>query len=200
MTNIDEDIKARERGEKLTINVRNNVLTPTGIQEALAYAEALKAKGHNVKNIVCSPYARTKQTAYCIASVLGGLPMIHYNRQIREIDWKIAGKFHRLEDSIPGFDTKTLPIDYKPIINKRARLYSLESQLDVYERVTAGAADLCLKYLDQGDLLLVTHFYPVKALSAWIEHGDPNAMALYDPRNLCDLQFDAADVARAIQR
>jgi broad specificity phosphatase PhoE len=200
-TNIDKDIEARARGEKVVLNVRNNVLTPTGVRQAQKFGVDLLADTElNVRNIVCSPYARTKQTAYTICGYLPGLPMIHYERSIREIDWKIAGKFHRLEDSIPGFDTKKLPIDQKPLINKRARLYSLESQREVYARVTAGVARLCERYLEEGDLLIVTHFYPCKALQAWLEHGKAEAMADYDARNLCELRYTAEQVAEAVRR
>lgn len=199
MTNIDRDVELKEAGQKPIINFRNNVLTPEGVRQAQEFGEALATGGAAVRNIVCSPLARTKQTAYTIAGYLDGMPMIHYDRAFREIEWEIGAKFHRLDDSIKDFDTKSAAVDYKPLIIRRKQAFSLESQLEVYQRVTARLRWVVDRYASQGDLLIVSHYFPTKAIRAFVEHGDAGAMPDFDPRNLCDVSYPLEQVLEALK-
>lgn len=179
MTNDSHDI-----GCPFPVTVRNNVLTEEGVLQALEYADWLREEGADVRNIVCSPYARTKQTAYSIATRLKTLVPIHYDRGLREIEWKINGRWHRDLEKDPNFDAVNMPINERPLVDRRRRAYTLESPLNVYQRTIPAFAKIVKRYHKRGELLLVSHYFPVRSISAFIEHGDPGRMLDYDPRNL----------------
>lgn len=186
MTNIDADLTA-----KFGVTTRNNVLTVDGIHQAMALGEELKA--HDIEEIICSPFARTKQTAYTIASVMGNCVPMHYDERFQEIEWDVGGDFDRLENYIPGFDSKNLPIDYRPIISHKRGSFTLESQLDVYKRVVPALHDTVARYPDK-NILIVTHFFVVRAIQAYIHHGDPERMLEYSPKNTTIYSYDAGDL------
>ena len=201
MTNIDADLNS-----EFPINIRNNILTETGIQQAMDFAHKLKGGGIELQEIVCSPYARTKQTAYTIASVLATMVPIHYNNKFKEIEWDVGGKFDRLEKHIPGFDSKTLAVSERPVVvrnrdlpvgetltDSRRGAYTLESQEDVYNRVIPAFVKLSKK-AKKKNILLVTHFFVVRAIDAFMAEGTPEAMLRCSPTNLCLHSFTAEDV------
>lgn len=194
MTNEDRDLRSR-----FSIGVKNNVLTLEGVQQALDYGAWLKEQNVDPDNIVCSPYARTKQTAFLIATALDTLVPIHYDRAIREIDWKIAGKFHRLMEKDPKFNAKTMDPDHKPAIDHRRRAFTLESPREVYERVIARFKTLVERHAPIGDLVIVSHYFPVRSIQAFVEHGTYARMIDYDPRNLCRVVYEADEVLERIR-
>ena len=191
MTNIDADITA-----KFPINVKNNVLTRQGVDQAVDYGLWLIENKHDLHNIVCSPYARTKQTAFLIASTIQTLVPIHYDRTFREIDWKINGRWHRdLDAQYPDLNVKTMPIDMKPVIDRKRKAHTLESPREVYDRVVPRFKHVVERYRGAGDLLIVTHFFVVRALQAYVEHGDPERLLDYNPNNLARVVYDIDQVA-----
>lgn len=192
MTNTDKDLTS-----KFPLTVKNNVLTHVGVKQALDFGEMLRVQDADVTQIICSPYARTKQTAFLIATALGTCAPISYNRKFREIDWKIAGRWHRLLEKDPTFDHRNMQIDHKPMVDHRRRAYSLESPLEVYERVVPEFVRVFEKH-STGDLLLVSHYFVVKALNAFITAGSPHAINDYDPKNLCQLSWTDDQVREAI--
>lgn len=196
MTNIDADLLRREQGHAVKLNTVNNILTERGIEEAMTYARALKAQDVHVDHIVCSPFGRTKQTAFTIASVLANLTPITYNKAFQEIAWDVGGAFDRLENYIPDFDSKKLAYDEKPLIDHRRGAITLESQLDVYNRVVPALVRLAksAKRRKDENTVLVSHFFVVRAIMAFMEHGDPRKMLDYSPKNLCMLSYDVDDI------
>lgn len=184
MTNIDADIGAKHK-----VNLKNNILTEIGIQQAMDYAKNIKAKDIEIEEIHCSPLARTKQTAFTIASVLGTLVPIHYKPVFREIEWDIGGKFDRLENYIPDFDSKNLKVNERPLIDHKRGVITLESQEDVYNRVIPAFVRLAQK-TKKKNKLIVTHFFVSRAIMAFMAEGTSEAMLGYSPTNLCDLSYD----------
>ena len=188
MTNIDADMTS-----KFGVTVRNNVLTLDGIHQAIALGEQLKDK--EIEEIICSPFARTKQTAYTIASVLANCVPMHYDERFQEIEWDVGGDFDRLENYIPGFDSKNLPIDHRPLIDHKRGAITLESQLDVYNRVVPAFLDTIEKYRGR-NILIVTHFFVVRALEAYMHHGSPERMLDYSPKNTRIIEYQIDDVEK----
>lgn len=184
MTNIDADINAPFR-----VNLDNNVLTRKGIEDALLLGEEVAQ--HNVHQIIASPLSRTKQTAFCVASVLANCVPIKFDERFREIEWDVGGEFDRLENYIPDFDSKKLPVDHRPLIDHRRGAITLESQQDVYERVVPALIEVVEEHRanSDGDLLLVTHFFVVRALEAYVHHGEVIRMLDFSPKNTKLIQY-----------
>lgn len=195
MTNIDLDMKRREQGHKVTLNTINNILTEQGIEEAMDYARKLKSDDVTIDHIICSPLGRTKQTGFTIASVLATLVPITYNKHFREIEWDVGGKFDRLENHIPGFDSKNLAVHETPIIDTRRGVQTLESQQNVYDRVVAELRRVALKAQKKNETtLIVTHFFPVRSILSLMEAGDSSRMLNHSPKNLCMLSWDVEEI------
>lgn len=193
MTNIDADIALRDQGRAVSLNTVNNVLTRTGIQEAIDYAERLQADGVEIGEIICSPYGRTKQTAFTIASVLATLPPITYRKDFQEIAWDVGGKFDRLENYIEGFDSKNLAIGERPMIDHRRGAFALESQQDVYDRVIPAFFNAA-KRAKKHNVLVVSHFFVTRAIMSFMDCGTSDKMLDFSPKNLCRLSWDYDEV------
>lgn len=190
MTNIAADLTAIH-----PINTRNNILTETGIQQAMDFAHKLKEGEVVVSEIVCSPYARTKQTAFTIASVLATCVPIHYNKKFQEIEWDVGGKFDRLENYIPDFDSKSMEVDYKPLIDHKRGAITLESQEDVYNRVIPEFVRVAKRAKrTKKNILVVGHFFVARAVMAYMTEGNVQGMMNHSPKNLCMLDYDVEDV------
>lgn len=204
LTNIDADVKARARGEKISIDTKNNILTEIGIQQALDFGHWVKDK--NIEVIVTSPYARAKQTAFCIASVLANCAPVHYDRGFREIEWEINGKFQRIEERIPDFDTKNCDIDLrpsvrkidrKPLVDHKRGAHTTESQRDVYNRAIPAFLKRAERHKGK-NLLIVSHFFVVRSILSFIHAGTSDAMLDYTPRNLERAVIEPQDIDVAL--
>lgn len=196
MTNDDLDI-----GCKFKVDIKNNVLTREGVQQALDYGDWLLSQEADVHTMICSPYGRTKQTAFLIATALGTLVPIHYDRAFREIQWKIAGKWNRLlNEQLPDLDPKTVDIDFKPVVDYRRRAFTLESGREVYDRVIPKFAEVYRKHRVKGDVLVVTHYFVVRAINSFIMDGRADTMTQTSPRNLCQNSYIDEQVMEAIER
>ncbi len=178
MTNIDADL-----GSPHPINNVNNVLTPTGVEQALDYGRKLKNLGADIHHIIASPYTRTMQTAFCIASELGTCAPISFEHDIREIGWELHGEWHRQEEKDPHFNYRMIGIDHKAIIDHKRGAVTLESQREVYERAVP-AFERIIDTHQGKDILIVTHYFVVRALKSYLDHRCPDRMLDYDPRNL----------------
>lgn len=186
MTNIDADMTAPFR-----VNTDNNVLTREGIEQAMLIGE--QARDLDIHQIIASPFARTKQTAFCIASVMANCVPIAFDTRFQEIEWDVGGDFDRLENYIPGFDSKKLPVDHRPLIDHKRGAITLESQSDVYDRVIPALHDTIERYRGT-NILIVTHFFVVRAIEAYLHHGDVNRMLDYSPKNTTIYSYDIAEV------
>lgn len=188
MTNIDADMTA-----PFGVNTDNNVLTIQGITDAMTIGE--QVKDLDIHQIVASPFARTKQTAFCIASVLANCVPIAFDSRFQEIEWDVGGDFDRLENYIPGFDSKTLSVDHRPLIDHKRGAITLESQKDVYDRVVPAFLDTIEKYRGR-NILIVTHFFVVRAIEAYMHHGDVERMLDYSPKNTRIIEYKIDDVEK----
>ncbi len=186
MTNIDADMTAPFR-----VNTDNNVLTEEGIIQAMAIGR--ECRDLDIHQIVASPFARTKQTAFSIASVMANCVPIAFDTRFQEIEWDVGGDFDRLENYIPGFDSKKLPVDHRPLIDHKRGAITLESQSDVYDRVIPAFLDTIEKYRGT-NILIVTHFFVVRAIEAYMHHGDVQRMLDFSPKNTTIYGYDIADV------
>lgn len=178
MTNVDADI-----GSPFALNNTNNVLTPVGVEQALEFGRKLRVIDANIQHIVASPYARTMQTAFCIASVVGTCVPISFEHDIREIGWELHGEWHRQEEKDPHFDYRSITIDHKAIIDHKRGAVTLETQREVYERAVPALKAIAAEHTGK-DILIVTHYFVLRALKSYLEHDSPDFMLDYDPRNL----------------
>ena len=122
--------------------------------------------------------ARARQTSYLLASTLQhGCPIL-IEPDFHEIIWHDEnGRFQRHEDK----GVKNIQHYFD---NVDARLApNLETQRDVYERVTPLLPDLMDEALNKS-VYVVAHYFVVKAIRAFIEVGSAEAMANYDPKNV----------------
>lgn len=180
MTNDGHD-----RHCKFRVDVKNNVLTEEGVLQALEYGQWLIEREADVHNLICSPYSRTKQTAYLIATKLRTLVPIHYDRHFREIEWKINGRWHRLlHEQRQNFEPENVELDERPLVDHRRKTHTLESPRQVYDRVIPAFARRVKRHAGRGDMVIVSHYFPVRAITSFVETGGPEAMRDYDPRNL----------------
>ena len=192
MTNIDADLTS-----PFGVTTRNNVLTVEGIEQAKFLGEELMDK--EIQEIICSPFSRTQQTAYTIASVLANCVPIHYDPRLQEIEWDVGGDFDRLENYIPGFDSKKLPVDHRPIIDHKRGAITLESQQDVYERVIPALLDIVETYRGK-NVLIVTHFFVVRAFEAFVRHADVTKMLDFSPKNTKIIEYSVEEIEWAIHQ
>jgi broad specificity phosphatase PhoE len=199
MTNIDIDIARRDAGHKVVLNTRNNILTETGIEQAIAFGRRLKEENVVIDHIIASPYGRTKQTAFTIASVLATCVDITYEKSFQEIEWDVGGAFDRLENYLPDFDSKTLPYNERPMIDHRRGAITLESQEDVFNRVVPKLITVAKRAAKKDEnILIVTHFFVVRAIEAFMATGHASQMVDFSPKNLCMNSYDADDILERI--
>ena len=172
LTNIDMD---KTCAYPLTDD--NIVLTAKGVQHALDVAKELKTTGILPEKIITSPLSRARQTSYILASTLQhGCPIIE-KPEFHEIRWhKEDGSFNRLEEYGVDIDEVYDDINLRP-------LPDLESQQDVYNRVTPHLPEIIEEAMDK-PIYVVCHYFVIRAIRAYIEHGSPNAMLNYNPPNV----------------
>lgn len=152
-----------------------NLLTETGILGAIEAGKLIRQKEEFDTNlIVTSTLSRAIQTGYIIGSMIETGTAFKKYSMFDEIYWHEDGQWERLDESIE-WDVIVNDIDWKP--------YSYaESQRELYDRVVPGFEQL-LKRSEHEDVILVTHFFVIRAFLAWYNHKDPNRMIDYTPKN-----------------
>jgi broad specificity phosphatase PhoE len=182
--------------KELTLDHDDNGLTELGTKQARSFGLQLALKKRHVTATITSPLKRAVQSHNLIIEELGvRVASQSLEPNLREIDWK------NVDGDDPLESTRGAPIDHKPLIIPSRRLRSTESQLDLYERVIPAfiRAVGAHRHLG-GDLLVVTHFFPVKAICSFAEHGGPERMDNYWPDNLCEVVYELDHVREAIKR
>lgn len=179
----------------LVLDHGNNGLTELGKQQAENYGLMLLRRNVTITRVAVSPLLRAQQTALLILNAChsGSPPHISLEHELREIEWSKD----ETDDELAS--TRGQPVDHKPLIIPGKRLRSTESQLDVYERVRKRFVELLQKHQGNGDLLIVTHHFPVKAIRALVERGHPSYMNDYNPENLCDVSYPLEQLSAVLK-
>lgn len=134
-------------------------LSEQGHKQAIQMALSLKDK--NIKHIICSPFLRTVQTAQYCAGVLG----LKINIEPGLHEWINIPDRVEIEGFTPILDTEGF---YEPLWNRKIQR---ESESDMYRRMEAIGKALMMRF--EGNLLLISHGSPVKALIEKLS-GVPN--------------------------
>lgn len=154
----------------------NTVLTNRGLIHAMNTGMTLKEQGVSPDIIFTSPLARARQTAYTLASSFEHGCPIKVIPDLREIVWHSGDVFERHEthrDISACFDT----IDAAP-------LPGLECQRDVYDRVIPVVPDFMIPAMEGNTVFVVAHFFVVKAIRSYLDHGVPDMMPTYKVPNV----------------
>lgn len=170
---------------------QQNLLSRVGIQQALLNAEMFRVQHPDLHfdHAILSPYHRAVQTGLNFLSVFENKPIdLRYEDDLRERTYGF-GRYIVMDALIEQFgqdvvDTWDSHLDTRPHVNG-------ESQLDVYERVIPVYLNTVVPLLEKGDtVLIVAHFYVLKALQSYIDTGGPNAITSYHPKNCTPICYD----------
>jgi len=134
-------------------------LSPVGRRQAALLAEALRrtrdaASGVTVTTVVCSPVRRARETAETVAAALGLAPQV--DEDWREIDFG-AWEGRTVEEVRQGWGGELTA--WRGNADRRAP--GGESVADVTRRVRRALARLGQRPTG-GDVLVVSHLYPVR--------------------------------------
>lgn len=169
---------------------RDNVLALRGVLATLAEAEPLKNAG--ISSIISSPIPRAYQTAMLAAGAIGrGIP-ISLHPEIAELRGKEEEPFALTvyEDDASSKAWKG-KIDVVPS-------WGLESQQMVYARAKAFLEITLPEALKLGSVLIVSHYFTIRGIRAWIERNDAKRMPEFRPRNSSPTIYHAEDVLARI--
>jgi len=158
------------------MNDDNIVLTNRGMIHTMNTGMTLKENGVKPDVIFTSPLARARQTSYMLASSLEHGCPIEVVPEFHEIIWEQDGIFARHEntrDISDCFET----LDARPVPG-------VENQRDVYNRVIPHVYKIITPVLEGKTVFCVTHFFVIRALRSFIEHGDIEMMPHYNPKNV----------------
>jgi len=167
---------------------RNNVLTWRGVLATLSEAEPLKSE--NVTQVLASPVPRAYQTAMLAVGALGRGVDISLHPELREIDPKDHDLDGPYEDDASSRNWKHA-IDMVPN-------WGTESQRDVYRRATGFLIEALPQALAKGSVLVVSHYFTLRGIRSWIEHGNPDEIPTFRPKNSMPVIYQGEDVMRRI--
>lgn len=168
-------------------NEGNNLLTHRGIAQAQDYGKWLKdVQQANIRYILCSPYARARFTAFLISVELGSMPGIRFVEDLEEIHWEFPdGEWAEMDNFHSDWFEKSNDPDWQPVIEKHGIQYTVESGRQLYARAVPALVTNYEKLKAHGDVLVVCHFYTLRALLAYLDGKGPEGMQDYKPDNLC---------------
>lgn len=170
---------------------QQNLLSRTGVQQSLMNAEQFRVDNPDLHFDVAymSPYKRALQT---------GLNFLTYFEN-RPIDINVENDIRERSYGFENFiNIKQLIRDHgqEAVNSWDADLYTRpseqgETQMDVYERVI-GVYDRQIwpKLMEGKNILLVAHFYVLKAMLSHLNDQGAGAMPTYHPENCTPYMFD----------
>lgn len=176
----------------------NIVLTEQGIGEAMEYGR--KAKDRDISLIYTSPYARARQTAHLIASMIGTMVPIEERAALEELKWCPRSFDKALIDKMETQAQLQHPID-RILTSDKTLMHSYETQRTVMYRVEAEMKAICKAAIKQDrNVLVVTHFFPARAIWAISSGLPPEEMVKFTPSNLTDILFDPEDFLQNVRK
>lgn len=170
---------------------RDNVLALRGVLATMAEAEPLKTVG--ITRVLSSPLPRAYQTAMLAVSAIGqGIP-ISLHPEIEELRHHSSDNFaltvYEDDESSKKWKKK---IDVTPS-------WGAETQAQVYDRATRFLSETLPAALELGSVMVVSHYFTLRGIRAWIEHNDPKRIPEFRPRNSAPVAYSAEDVLKRIR-
>jgi 2,3-bisphosphoglycerate-dependent phosphoglycerate mutase len=160
----------------------HNYLTKKGVDQAIELGEKLNLEGFKPDVVWSSTLPRAYQTTMIILSSLDEPSEIGLSDRIVEMSWFPNDMFLTEEECNRRFGVD----HYDQIhadINKKPHPEG-ETQLDVYNRVVPFIEEKIIDLINSDkDILMVCHYYVIRAVLSYLEHGSPENMLGYDPRN-----------------
>jgi 2,3-bisphosphoglycerate-dependent phosphoglycerate mutase len=170
---------------------QQNLLSRAGVQQSLDNTIAFRKANPDLHFdlALMSPYQRALQTGLNFLSMSDSKPVDII------VDHRLCERSYGFENFI---NIKQLIRDYgaDEVASWDSDLYSRpsrdgETQLNVYERVMASFRDNIRPALDEGkNVIVVAHFYVLKALQSSLEHNGPSKMPEFDPKNCTPYIYD----------
>lgn len=177
------------RNDGLPSSECNNVLTEEGALGVLKNARVLR--GLDVRHVLASTVLRAHLTALLAVGVLGrGLPVrqIEGIEEIRPID---------PDEQAPHEPDHAQDVWKRDIHATPA--WAHESQHQVYARAIAAVAREALPLIETGSVLLISHYFPIRAIRAHLDHGQAERMIEYRPKNAEPVIYRRDQVLRAFR-
>lgn len=169
---------------------RDNVLAWRGVLNTMAEAEPLKSAG--IARVLSSPIPRAYQTAMLAVSAIGqGIP-ISLHPEIEELRGNDRNSF-----ALTVYEDDASSKAWKNEIDKTPS-WGTESQAQVYARATQFLKDALPEALKLGSVMIVSHYFTMRGIRAFIEHGNPKHMPEFRPRNSVPVAYSAEDVLKRI--
>jgi 2,3-bisphosphoglycerate-dependent phosphoglycerate mutase len=171
-------------------NEQQILLTTNGVMGTLASARAFREANPELHfdHAFLSPYQRAVQTGLNFLSIAENKPInLTYVDDFRERTYGFTN-FVGIKDLVEQYGSDVVTswdsrIDTKPHPDG-------ESQQDVYDRVIDKFQTLVLPRIRAGEtVLLVAHYYVLKALNAYLNGSGPSGMIDMNPRNCVPYGF-----------
>lgn len=177
-------------GRKMSGN-QHNLLTSHGIERTLEEARKFRVEfpDHHFDHALFSPFPRAIQTGL---NFLSGV----YNKNV---DYEIVDD---LKEREYGFNeyvsyaalyeryTKEVVTTWDDDLDAAPPTNGGESQRAVYQRAVAAFERLALPRLVDGqNVLIVSHFYTIRALRSFIEYQSPENMLEFEPENSVPVRY-----------
>lgn len=175
------------RNDGLPSCERDNVLTAQGAAKVLKESAILSR--YDIRHVVASTVLRAQLTALLAVGAIGrGMPVAQIEgiEEIRPVDPDEQAP-HETDEEMSAWKRD---IDIQPG-------WALETQRDVYVRTVRAVTDRVLPLLASGSVLLVSHYFPIRAIRAHIDHGRAEAMPGYRPANAEPVVYKRDQVLRA---
>lgn len=170
---------------------QQNLLSRTGVQQSLMRAEQFRAENPELhfNYAFMSPYKRALQTGLNFLTAFENKPIDI------DVDDRLRERTYGFENFI---NIKQLIRDYgqEAVDSWDADLHTRphrdgETQIDVYERVLdVYYAKVKPRLEDSQNVIVVAHWYVLKALQSFLEHGNPSKMTSFDPKNCVPYVYD----------
>jgi 2,3-bisphosphoglycerate-dependent phosphoglycerate mutase len=163
---------------------QQNLLSRTGVQQSLMNAEAFRVSHPELHfdAAFMSPYKRALQTGLNFLTMFENQPIdIDVDDRIRERSYGFDN-FVSIEDLLRDYGKEAVDSWDSELYTKPSR--NGETQIDVYSRVMDHFNAKVIPALQSGqNVILVAHFYVLKALKSYLQVNGPANMASFDPRN-----------------
>lgn len=170
---------------------QQNFLSRAGIAGVLSEAEKFRVEMPTLHfdHAFVSPYMRALQTGLNFLSTFENKPIdLRVENDLRERTYGFTN-FVNMKDLIAQYGQTAVDSWDADIYTKPSR--DGETQLDVYERTMKVYNEKIIPVLQAGDtVLVVAHYYVLKAFMSHFLNGGPGSMIHYNPRNCVPYCYD----------
>ena len=172
---------------------RVNVLSATGVRQALAAGTTLINAG--ITRIVSSDLPRAVQTALCTASAMALPTELLLAPELRELDHFAEEVWYTSDEMAARFGADA----YDAFVADADRRLEpgAENQRDVYARAVPYLRERIVPLLGAGPVLVVSHYFVLRAFAAALDGRGADAMPSYHFANAAPQAYTAAAIARS---